>query len=564
MGAQRPGSAKRRIRLYTKLAVTLTTSTALFVSLAGYLTYRSDRDENEQMVMLSAERISDVIRRSAQKSMMRNDRVALHELIQDLGGEPGMRRIRIFNKEGRIQFSTEASEVGRMVDKQAEQCYACHSRNEPLTRLERQDRGRIFNDEDGHRTLAVVRPIENEPACSNAACHAHPSNVQILGVIDTHLSLDTVDQLAGQQSWRIAIYAGAVIILMVIISVAYIWIVVQRPLRALYDGASRVAKGELKHRIAVTSNDELGDLAEEFNVMTDHLEKARAELTDWANTLQRRVREKTEELEKTHGILMANEKMASIGKLAATVAHEVNNPLFGILTYAKLSRKDLRHVPDGEGSVRERIDEHLGIIERESKRCGEIMHDLLTFSRQAPPQHATIDSVTLVKRALNLVRHKAELQQVEVHTDLAEDPEPIVCDANQIQQVLLILMVNATEAMPKGGTLTIAAAPASGKNGVQFQVSDTGSGIPLDVLPQIFEPFFTTKSNQHRTGLGLAIAKGIIERHGGSIDVESAPGKGTVFTVFLPRVAPEHGASFAPAAKTEETPAENAGPSPDA
>jgi two-component system, NtrC family, sensor kinase len=554
MRAQRPAKHKRRFGLSAKLAVLVVSVTAIFVSLAGYLTYRSDRDENEQMVLLSAERISDVIQRSAQKSMLRNDRVALHELIQDLGGEPGMRRIRIFNKEGRIQFSTDRAELGRMVDKQAEQCYACHSQNQPLAKLERQDRGRIFADEGGQRTLAVVRPIENQPACSNAACHAHPASVQILGVIDTHLSLEKVDELASQQTWRIASYAGAAIVLMVIISILYILTVVHRPLGALSRGAARVAKGDLHHRIEVTSNDELGDLAQEFNNMTANLEKAREQLTDWADTLQQRVHEKTEELEKTHSILIANEKMASIGKLAATVAHEVNNPLFGILTYAKLSRKDLRRAPSDD-AARERVDEHLGIIERESKRCGEIMRDLLAFSRQAPPQRTPIDAATLVKRALNLVRHKAELQQVEIETDVAGDLAPLDCDANQIQQALLILMVNATEAMPNGGKLTVAAGFSPRAPGVLFHVKDTGCGIPPDILAQIFEPFFTTKSNQHRTGLGLAIAKGIVERHGGTLEVHSIVGEGTLFTIFLPREAPDQEPVAVMAAHREPAPA---------
>ncbi|HEY1493976.1 MAG TPA: ATP-binding protein, partial [Candidatus Solibacter sp.] len=250
--------------------------------------------------------------------------------------------------------------------------------------------------------------------------------------------------------------------------------------------------------------------------------------------IEERVRRKTAELEKAHKVLLSTEKMASIGKLAATVAHEINNPLFGILTYARLVLRNLMKV-NVEG--RDEMAEQLQTIERESKRCGDLVKNLLTFSRQAPSNREPQDLNTIVHRAILLVKHKLDMQSIELRETLAEGLPPVECDANQIQQVILVLMVNASEAMPKGGTLEVSTEfDKAAEQGV-VRVRDTGSGIPADVLPRIFDPFFTTKEDVNRTGLGLAVAAGIVEQHTGEITVHSTPGEGTEFRVALPATA---------------------------
>jgi two-component system, NtrC family, sensor kinase len=233
--------------------------------------------------------------------------------------------------------------------------------------------------------------------------------------------------------------------------------------------------------------------------------------------------------------LVQSEKLASIGKLAATVAHEVNNPLFGILTYARLTLKEL---DKGAAASRAEMAEQLRIIERESKRCGDIMRNLLTFARQAPSHREPNDLNTLIGRALVLVRHQAELLGIEMHSRLQENLPPVSCDSGQIQQTILVLLVNATEAMPHGGRLEVATELDAAAGQARIRVRDSGVGIPPEVLPQIFDPFFTTKEEQQRTGLGLAVARSIIEQHGGEITVESTPGKGTEFVVALPVATP--------------------------
>jgi two-component system NtrC family sensor kinase len=516
--------SKIRLGLAAKLAICVIASTAAFFSLFGYINLKVERRQSEDLVKQSADRVSDVILRSTRYEMLHNDREALLQQVQNLGDEPGIRRIRIFNKEGRITLSTDSRETGTVVDKSAEACYGCHAQSAPLAKLKRPDRARIFKDKQGERVLAVIRPIDNSPDCSNAGCHVHPAGQQVLGVIDADLSLAQVDaQLAQHQNTLTWFLIGA-IVFGCLAAMLFMWVVVYRPVKSLIAGTHRVAGGDLEYRLPVHSDDELGDLATSFNKMT-------AEVAGVQAHIEEQVRRKTAELERVYQTLLKTEKMASIGKLAATVAHEINNPLFGILTYARLVT---REVEKHDLPQRAELIDQLQTIERESKRCGDLVKNLLTFSRQAPSHREPNDLNAVVHRAAVLVKHKLDIGNIELHESLAEDLPKIDCDPNQIQQVILVLMVNASEAMPKGGRLDIFTEfdPAAGQASVR--VKDTGSGIPPEVLPRIFDPFFTTKEEQLRTGLGLAVAHSIVEQHAGEISVRSTPGEGTEFKVALP------------------------------
>jgi two-component system NtrC family sensor kinase len=513
-----------RLGLAAKLAISVIASTAVFFTLFGGINLRLERRNSMDLVQQSADRITDVIRGSTHYEMLRNDRDALRNVIQEVGTQPGIERIRIFNSEGRITLSTDAGEVGKVVDKSAEACYTCHARSAPLARLNRPDRARLFTDRQGHHLLAVIRPIDNAPECSNAACHVHQANQRVLGVIDADLSLATVDdQLTRHQAALTRFLVGS-LVFGAGAAVLFMWIFVYRPVKELIDGTHRVAGGDLDYRLPVRSEDELGDLAASFNKMT-------AEVAGVQSKIEEQVRRKTAELERIHKTLLNSEKMASIGKLAATVAHEINNPLFGILTYARLV---LREVMKHDFPQRDDLAEQLQTIERESKRCGDIVKNLLTFSRQQPSHREPNDLNVVVHRAVLLVKHKLEMQNIELVETLADSLPPVDCDANQIQQVILVLLVNASEAMPKGGRLEVATEFDSRTEQGSVRVTDTGSGIPADALARIFDPFFTTKEDQNRTGLGLAVAHSIVEQHAGEITVRSTPGEGTEFHVLLP------------------------------
>jgi two-component system NtrC family sensor kinase len=242
--------------------------------------------------------------------------------------------------------------------------------------------------------------------------------------------------------------------------------------------------------------------------------------------------------------------MASIGKMAAVVAHEVNNPLSGILTYAKLLRKWVG-TGQTEHEKREQAMECLELIATESRRCGDLIHSLLSLSRTAPMNVQSTDLNAVINRCVQLVRHQLDLGGIELQLNLAADLPLLPCDPAQIEQVFIALIMNAIDAMPNGGNLWIEDRPTEDrptedrptniddKTGIEIMVRDDGTGIAPDVLPHIFEPFMTTKETGRGTGLGLAIARGIMERHNGSIEVETEFGRGTTFTLTLPSQVPD-------------------------
>lgn len=528
---------RHRFGLAAKLAACLVAAALGFFALFGYFNQRLQQRHLEALVNLSAERISDIVHFSAWQAMMDNDRDRLYRLIQDLYREPGMRRIRIVSEDGRVQHSTDKSEIGHVVDKTAEACYACHAQSQPLTRLARKDRTRTFIDESGRRTLAIIRPVENHTDCSSAGCHAHPPERRILGVIDVHLSLDAVDVQLNEHRRQVFLATGLAAILFCLVSLVFVWFFVHRPVRLLHEGTVRLAHGDLSYRIPVQSSDELGALASSFNEMAAEVDEAHSEVTEWARTLESRVRQKTTELESATKSLIHSEKMASLGRLAATVAHEVNNPLFGMLTYARLTLKDLAR-PDLDAKARQRMEDNLRIIERESRRCGDLMKNLLAFSRQTPPQRTQVQLNTIVDRAAKLVAHQMSLAEIALETKLDPDLPEISGDPGQLQQVLIVLLVNATEAIGKNGRIVVSTSAPPESGSVTLSVADDGPGIPADVQHQIWEPFFSTKEDQHRTGLGLAVARGIVDRHGGAITVRSEPGNGAEFIITLPVHSP--------------------------
>ena len=517
--------------LAAKLAAWLTGGVLVCFLLFGYAHQRLEQKHLEALVSLSAQRVADVVHFSAWQAMLRNDQEMLYTMIRDIGREPGIRRLRIINEVGLVRYSTDTAEIGTMVDKQAEACYACHAQAQPLVRLQRTDRTRIFRDERGHRVLAVILPIENHPDCSSAACHSHPPSRRVLGVIDAHLSLDAVDEQLAEHRAQMYAFTAAAAVIGCLMAIAFVWFFVHRPVHDLVVGTLRLAQGDLSFRIAVRSRDELGVLAGSFNEMAEDLERTHRELKQWAETLEKRVRQKTAELEAAHKGLIHTEKMASLGRLAATVAHEVNNPLFGMLTYARLVLKELQK-PDIDEAARQRMIDNLRIIERESRRCGDLMKNLLAFARQSTPQRVRVQLNQVVERAVRLVQHQYELSQIALRTRLDPGLPEIDCDPGQIQQVLIVLLVNAQEALGRGGEVEVETRQSG--DGIDLIVRDNGPGIPPELHLQIFEPFFSTKDDPHRTGLGLAVAKGIVERHGGTITLNSAPGKGAEFIIHLP------------------------------
>jgi len=504
-------------------------SLAVFAALV-WMGLRTDERELVNEVIRGAALFSDTIRRSTYHSMLEDRRADAYRAMEIVGGEPGVEKVRIFNKEGRITFSTDLKEIGTAVDTQAESCYACHASGQPLVRLSVPSRSRIYSSPKGHRILGMVSPIYNEEACQSAACHVHPQEQRVLGVVDIGLSLQGIDadlsRLRRAKTWT----AGLALLVLGALVLVFARVFVLRPVRELVRGTREVAAGALDHVIPVRSDDELGRLAESFNAMTAELKRARAELHALAAGLERQVEERTHALKDAQAAMIQSEKMISLGKLAASIAHEINNPLAGILTIAKLVVRTLESGPPTEKDL-PAMRRQLSLVERETERCATIVRNLLAFARQRPLSPAEIDANAPLEEALSLASHRAQMQSVRIERHLA-GPLPVEADFGQLRQACLNLIINAIEAMPSGGGLTVSSR-ALDDGGAELSVSDTGPGIPADLMDRVLDPFFTTK--EKGTGLGLSVVYGIVERHGGKLELSNPPEGGARVVVRLPR-----------------------------
>jgi len=325
------------------------------------------------------------------------------------------------------------------------------------------------------------------------------------------------------------------ILITVLVKGYFVRRMIHNPIKKLNNATDEVANLNLDHKVEVNSRDEFGNLAKSFNKMTSELKDANQAVKNWYTQLEDRVREKTLELERAEAQLIMAEKMASMGELSAMVAHEINNPLSGILSYAKVSSRYLER-GDNDPEALEAVRKNLAFISEETKRCGNIVKSLLIFSRRGSGDFKEEHLNGIIENSIMVIDHSVKMKELHLVKDMEEGDDLISCDAGGIQQVFVALIVNAIEATPSGGTITITTDCTTLKESVVVTVSDTGKGIPDTIFPHIFEPFVSTKAKG--TGLGLAMVYGIVQQHGGSIDVKTVADEGTVFTVSLPRNPP--------------------------
>lgn len=517
-------------------------STRLFILMfvliaAAFATYtiisiRTMSQDSQHIVKVYAERFRDMIQRSTHYSMLLNRKEDVYQIIYNIAQLAGVEDVRIYDKQGVIIYSADAGDIGTSVDLDAEACITCHETGTPLQAVPVDSRTRIFDGPSGYRVMGLIDPIENAPECYNAACHAHSANQSILGVLDVTMSLELMDQRMAVARRRAVIGALVTAMMAGLLAVAFIDRMVRKPVHELIRGAQVVASGNLDTEIEVKSQDELGQLATAFNQMTGDLRDAQHELTEWSNILESKLREKTDELSRTQQQIAHMDKMASLGKLAATVAHELNNPLAGILNYAKLVDRTIQE-SETDLPEKEELYRHLRLIQKEASRSGEIVRNLLIFARPAGVELALHSLNQILDRSVMLVRHHIEMSGIKLEMTVLLDDDQLVCDADQMEQAIVALLVNAVEAMPNGGTLKIIIDDIDGS--INISIADSGVGIQEEALPSIFEPFFTSKEKTDGAGLGLAVVYGIIQRHQAHIEVESTVGVGTMFRIKLPR-----------------------------
>jgi two-component system, NtrC family, sensor kinase len=534
-----PHPAFRRLThsLGWRLVVILIPSLVVLLAGTSWFSLELHRKHLTSFLEERAVGMGETIISSTHSSMLENDRRHLSDILDNIARREAVVALRLVNAQGRVMYSQNAEEVGRVSDLRAPVCQGCHAGSEVHAPASLRDGLVLYHLPSGEGALGLGVPVLNAPECASADCHVHPSDQRVLGILDLELSTAPLDIAVHDARAQMAGFALLTVLLISGVIGMLAWRLVHRPLRPVLEGIRNLGAGDLTHRVRDDLPGEAGELAGAFNVMSERLEEAQAELEDWNRTLEAKVREKTRELERTRDQMVFTEKMASLGKLAAIVAHELNNPLAGILVYAKLARRRLPKLAppptEGANGLRE-IDDTLATIETETARCGEIVKNLLLFSRRGGTRREPADLNLVINRAVRLVQHQADLASVSTRLDLAADLPPVVCDSGEIQQALLAAVMNGLDAMPEGGTLTIRTRRVPERDGVRIEIEDSGSGIPDEIRNKIFEPFFSTKAEGKGTGLGLSVMYGIVQRHHGTITFDSAAGKGTVFRLFLP------------------------------
>jgi len=441
----------------------------------------------------------DTLRASLRSGMLLNRREEIEAAIRRVADESPITEIRIVSHSGRIGLSTTPGEVGREFMPGWDGCRTCHSRDTAVP-----DAGRTGRTMIDKQRLRSFTPIFSEAGCKSGRCHQSNGHSSVLGLIDMSLPLAPAEAPLNQIHRNLLLLFAGVAFVGSCLIFLFLSRRLRRPLRELVSGMRRVSGGDLDYRIPEKHTDELGALAASFNRMSERLGGLRESL-------------------------IRNERLISTGKLAAGVAHEINNPLTGILSYAE----DLVESTAEADPLRADCE----IIVREAIRCRTIIRNLLDFAGDGKPRRVPLRPGEVIEQSLALLARRKDFAGISLLREVEPDLSEIIGDPVQIQQVLINLIVNARQAMPQGGTITVGAY-TRGLNSVSLFVRDEGQGVPPDIRERIFEPFFSTKDG-HSDGLGLAVCLGIVERLGGRIEQENAPESGAIFRVILPAKAGE-------------------------
>lgn len=476
------------------------------------------------------ETVSEIILHTTHFQMLKDNRPQVYEMINEVCSHEKIDRIRLFSTGGYVHFSNCEEEIGKGIEEINTPCEKCNSEvflpsNHPLG-----DSSRIFHNTEGKEILSVTTEIRNKSSCSTAACHVHPPDVKVLGFLEVQGSLANIGVQASSYRNSIATF-GITLLLLVIICLSWMTqSLVVNPVHDFLLHAQKVSNMELDSQLTLKSNDEIGELSDAFNVMTLKLKEARDEYRELTETLEAKVIERTEQIANVSDQLVRSEKLASLGQLVAGIAHEINNPLAGILMFANMFADDKKL----DDSQRE---DALTIV-HETNRCADIVKRLLDFSRTSIPDKRLRSLSEIMESTLALVSHHASVNDVEIVRHYGVNLPEIEVDPTQMEQVFINLVVNACHAMPLGGRMSIIMRADLKRDRLITNIKDTGQGISEENLGRIFDPFFTTKNQEMNgisgTGLGLSVSYGIIENHGGQILVQSSPVYGTVFTVELP------------------------------
>ncbi len=483
--------------------------------------------------------VGAIVEGALYNSMLKNDKSTLHSTLDLINTMPGIEDVNLYDETDNLAYSSFATEMKYHSNPD---CISCHTNLS--TMFSRKERSyRIIDaksdcsmnpNRPGQRHMLIRRPILNEMSCYTASCHAHSENNEVLGSLIIRMPLIELDKALKKSSTQFLLLALLTTILIV---ATLIWFTRKRikdPLNSLIKASESVSAGELKTRLEIGPGllDDMKKVSLAFNNMLDNIDNATNELENWSKQLEYKVQKKSEELSEAQNELINVERIASLGKLSASVAHEINNPLSGILIYTKLIYKQLDN-QDLPPEKKESMLRQLKLIENETKRCGEIVKGLLDFSRKDQDDFEEKHLHEILHGTYDIMVHHIKIANISFLTDFSARTDLIYCNPGQVKQACVALLVNASEAVSENGEIIMRTLNPD-DNTVRLEISDNGSGISPEDIPHIFEPFFSTKREARGIGLGLPIVHGIVQNHGAKIEVNSTVGKGTTIAINFP------------------------------
>lgn len=487
----------------------------------------------------SGNNVSSLVEGSLYYSMLENDNAMLQRTLDIISTMSGIDEVNMYDDRDSLAFTSISTEHPNQSNPDCRECHsdigAMFSKTERAYRIVG-DMPDCSKFQDGNRYLLIRKPILNEPSCFTAACHVHDEQDEVLGSLIIKMPLEDIDAFVDESSTDFLLLASLITALILVFLIIFTRKKIKNPIYSIINASEAVASGDNSYRIEIKPNllYDMRKVSLAFNNMLDNIDAVTNELQNWSQQLEYKVQKKTEELSEAQNELIHVERIASLGKLSSSVAHEINNPLSGILIYTKLIYKHLNN-PEFQHSKKDTILKHLNHIESETKRCGDIVKGLLDFSRKDQDGFEAANMHELLKATYALMTHSIKIADINFVMDFRASGDQIFCSPNQIKQACIALLVNATEAIHENGEITIRTTN-SDEDSIRIEIIDNGTGISPEDIPHIFEPFFSTKRNASGIGLGLSIVHGIIENHKGRIEVSSEPGKGTTISIVLPLI----------------------------
>ncbi|MEA3461182.1 MAG: ATP-binding protein [Bacteroidota bacterium] len=483
--------------------------------------------------------ISSIIEGSLYYSMLENDKAMLQRTLDIISTMPGIDEVNLYNDQNLLAYSSVHREDKCHCDPNCISCHPDMSSSFSSTEKSYMVVGDvpecgIHQHVEGIRHLVIRQPILNEPSCSTADCHAHDTGEKVLGSLLVTMPLEDLDAFSVESSTDFMLLALLIIAVLVTFLVVFTRKRIKDPLNSIIQASEAVSSGDTSIRLDIKPNllDDMRMVSLAFNNMLNKMDAATNELQNWSQQLEYKVQKKSEELSEAQNELIHVERIASLGKLSSSVAHEINNPLSGILVYNKLIYKQLNSA-DFYHPKKDSILKNLKLIESETKRCGDIVKGLLDFSRKEQEDFEPVHIHKLLDETYRLMTHSIKIADISFKTDFRAGTDRVICSPNQVKQACVALVVNASEAVQEQGEITIGTVNPDTEH-ITIRVTDNGTGISKGDLPHIFEPFFSTKRDTSGIGLGLSIVHGIVENHKGQIEVKSEPGQGTSIDITLP------------------------------